>query len=36
MDGSHHIADIIHGVKFKDGEKLTERAALRQQLLTGR
>ena len=26
-DGSHHIADIIHGVKFKDGEKLTERAA---------
>ena len=27
LDGSHHIADIIHGVKFKDGEKLTERAA---------
>ena len=26
-DGSHHIADIIQGVKFKDGEKLTERAA---------
>ena len=26
-DGSHQIADIIHGVKFKDGEKLTERAA---------
>ena len=27
LDGSHHIADIIQGVKFKDGEKLTERAA---------
>ena len=26
-NGSHHIADIIQGVKFKDGEKLTERAA---------
>ena len=26
-DGSHHIADIIQGVKFKEGEKLTERAA---------
>ena len=26
-DGSHQIADIIQGVKFKDGEKLTERAA---------
>ena len=25
-DGSHQIADIIQGVKFKDGEKLTERA----------
>ena len=27
LDGSHHIAEIIQGVKFKDGEKLTERAA---------
>ena len=27
LDGSHHIADIIQGVKFKDGEKLTKRAA---------
>ena len=26
-DGSHQIADIIQDVKFKDGEKLTERAA---------
>ena len=26
-DGSHQIADIIQGVKFKDGEKLTEHAA---------
>ena len=23
-DGSHRIADIIQGVKFKDGEKLTD------------
>jgi hypothetical protein len=36
LDGSHQIAEIIQGVKFKDGEKLTERAArnLRHQLLT--
>ena len=27
LDGSHQIAGIIQGVKFKDGEKLTERAA---------
>ena len=27
LDGSHQIADFIQGVKFKDGEKLTERAA---------
>ncbi len=27
LDGSHQIAEIIQGVKFKDGEKLTERAA---------
>ena len=27
LDGSHQIAEIIEGVKFKDGEKLTERAA---------
>ena len=27
LDGSHQIADIIQGVKFKDREKLTERAA---------
>ena len=27
LNGSHHIAAIIQGVKFKDGEKLTERAA---------
>jgi len=27
LDGSHHLAEIIEGVKFKDGEKLTERAA---------
>ena len=27
LDGPHQIADIIQGVKFKDGEKLTERAA---------
>ena len=27
LDGSHHLAEIIRGVKFKDGEKLTERAA---------
>ena len=26
-NGSHQIADIIQGVKFKDAEKLTERAA---------
>ncbi len=25
--GSHQIAEIVRGVKFKDGEKLTERAA---------
>ncbi len=25
-DGSHQLAEIIRGVKFKDGEKLTERA----------
>ena len=29
LDGSHQIADIIQGVKFKDGEKLTERARLK-------
>jgi transposase-like protein len=27
LDGSHHLAEIIMGVKFKDGEKLIERAA---------
>ena len=27
LDGSHQIAEIIRGVKFKDGEKLAERAA---------
>ncbi len=27
QDGSHQITKIIQGVKFKDGEKLTERAA---------
>ncbi len=27
LDGSHQIAEIIRGVKFKDGEKLIERAA---------
>ncbi len=27
LDGSHQIAEIIQGVKFKDREKLTERAA---------
>ncbi|MCH7694263.1 MAG: hypothetical protein IID50_12545 [Proteobacteria bacterium] len=26
-DGSHQIAEIIQGVKFKHGEKLTECAA---------
>ena len=26
-DGSHHLVEILGGVKFKDGEKLTERAA---------
>ena len=29
LDGSHQIADIIQGVKFKDGEKLTERRRLK-------
>jgi transposase-like protein len=27
LDGSHQLAEIIRGVKFKDGEKLIERAA---------
>ncbi len=27
LDGSHQIASIIEGVKFKEGEMLTERAA---------
>ena len=27
LDGSHQLAEIIQGVKFKDGEKLIERAA---------
>ena len=27
LDCSHHLAEITRGVKFKDGEKLTERAA---------
>jgi hypothetical protein len=27
VDGSHQFAEIIKGVKFKDGEKLIERAA---------
>ncbi len=27
LDGAHHLAEIIQGIKFKDGEKLTERAA---------
>ncbi|MDH3910148.1 MAG: IS256 family transposase [Rhodospirillales bacterium] len=27
LDGSHQLAEIIKGVKFKDGEKLIERAA---------
>ncbi|MCZ6863775.1 MAG: hypothetical protein O7I42_26575 [Alphaproteobacteria bacterium] len=26
LDGSHRLAEIVRGVKFKDGEKLTERA----------
>ena len=36
LDGSHRLAEIVRGVKFKDGEKLTERAACntRHQLLT--
>ncbi len=25
--GSHHLAEIVRGVKFKDGEKLTQSAA---------
>ena len=29
LNGSHHIAAIIQGVKFKDGEKLTERRRLK-------
>ena len=29
LDGSHQIAGIIQGVKFKDGEKLTERSRLK-------
>ena len=28
-DGSHRLAEIVEGVKFKDGEKLIERAALK-------
>jgi hypothetical protein len=27
LDGSHQLGEIIKGVKFKDGEKLIERAA---------
>jgi transposase-like protein len=27
LDGAHRLAEIIQGVKFKDGEKLIERAA---------
>jgi transposase-like protein len=27
LDGSHQLAEIIKGVKFKDGEKLTQHAA---------
>ena len=27
LDGSHRLAEIVEGVKFKDGEKLIERAA---------
>ncbi len=27
LNGSHQIAEIIRGGKFKDGEKLIERAA---------
>ncbi len=27
LDGSHHLAEIIQGVKFKDGEKLTGHAS---------
>jgi hypothetical protein len=27
LDGSHQLAEIIKGVKFKDGEKLIECAA---------
>ena len=27
LNGSHQLTEIIHGVKFKDGEKLTNRAA---------
>jgi hypothetical protein len=27
LDGSHQLVEIIRGVKFKDGEKLIERAA---------
>jgi hypothetical protein len=26
LDGSHQLAEIVRGVKFKDGEKLIERA----------
>ena len=26
LDGSHRLAEIVEGVKFKDGEKLIERA----------
>jgi hypothetical protein len=27
LNGSHQLAEIIRGIKFKDGEKLIERAA---------
>ncbi len=27
LDGSHQLAAIIQGIKFKDGEQLTKRAA---------
>ncbi len=27
LDGANRLAEIIEGVKFKDGDKLTERAA---------
>ena len=27
LDGSHQLAEIVQGVKFKDGERLIERAA---------